>query len=75
MYPITLFASEGDDALYFRLEYSLLHFTPSDIDEIIKEFKSLIVRISENLDVKVIQYFQDDLGVSVINDDEIAFNF
>lgn len=74
-YPITLFASEGDDAMYFRLEYSLLHFAPSDIEEIIKQFKSLIIRVSENLGAKVIQHFDDDLSKSLIIEDEITFNF
>lgn len=74
-YPITLFASEGEDAMYFRMEYSLLHFTPSDVEEISEQFKSLILKISENLDANVVQYFDYALNEPLLNEDEISFNF
>lgn len=74
-YPITLFASEGDDAMYFRMEYSALNFTAGDIEIIIRQFQDLILKISENIDKNLIDYFDNELAVLSLDTDEINFNF
>ncbi|GAA4279084.1 non-ribosomal peptide synthetase [Aquimarina mytili] len=74
-YPITLFASEGDDAMFFRMEYSAAHFTAGDIDIIINQFKELVTKVAEDIDAEVIQYIDSEFAVTSIQEEEIAFDF
>jgi mycobactin peptide synthetase MbtE len=74
-YPLTLFASEGNDAMYFRLEYSRLHFSLNDIKVIIEQFTNLVKKISENLDASIVDHLGDNMDMSLMNEDEITFNF
>ncbi len=74
-YPITLFASEGDDAMFFRMEYSSAHFTKADIDVIIEQFKELVTKVAENIEAEVIQYIDSDFKVTSLKEEEIAFDF
>ncbi len=74
-YPITLFASEGDDAMFFRMEYSTAHFTKEDVDTIIAQFKELVTKVSKDIEAEVIQYIDNEFAVTSLKEEEIAFDF
>ncbi len=74
-YPITLFASEGTNAIQFRLEYSSIYFTKSDVELIVAQFKLLVKTIAENLDAKILEYFDSKSSSSSLNEEAITFHF
>jgi amino acid adenylation domain-containing protein len=74
-YPITLFVTEDTDSFNFRLEYATDYFTKQDIELLVSQFKSLIKKVSENMDSTT----DDLIGIlessPQLAEDEISFNF
>ncbi|MBL6448219.1 amino acid adenylation domain-containing protein [Fulvivirga sp. 29W222] len=72
-YPLTLYASEGQDTFNFRFEYSTAYFTQSDIELIIAQFQALVYRIAENTDQSILEYLTEEDESSAM-EEEISFN-
>lgn len=74
-YPITLFASEGDDAFYFRLEYSCQYFTQQDAELLAQKFTAIATTVAANTGAFLYEYFEEETTVQGYQPEEIAFNF
>lgn len=75
-YPITLFATEGADGLYFRFEFAASYFTRKDVELLVSQFKELVEIVINNLDTPIIDYTAIDSQPALQpGNDEIEFKF
>lgn len=75
-YPISLYASEGTDTYDFRFEYFGNYFTKADIEVVATQFESLVEKIAENPEAKVIDIIGGTGATTTsVEEDDIAFNF
>lgn len=74
-YPLSLFAAEGKDSIDFRFEYSTAYFAKSDVEILIKRFKNLIDKVSQNKNRKIIDFIGDNPAAEPSKKETISFNF
>ena len=74
-YPLTLFASEDNDAFHFKLQYLSAYFTKEDIDLLIIQFRMLAERLSQNLDASIMEVAAGNDQPADVMEDDISFNF
>lgn len=75
-YPISLYASEGQDTYDFRFEYLTDYFTREDIEVLAGQFENLAGKVSENPEAKVMEIIGGvEETTTSIEEDDIAFNF
>ena len=74
-YPISLFVTEDVNTLNCRIEYSSAHFNRNDVELLIKQYKSLIEIIGQNLNTRIIDLLSDDSSLPFEIDEDITFNF
>lgn len=75
-YALTLFAAHNDKGFQFRLEYATNVFTTRDAALLAEKFATLVERISESIQGKIIDHWSDESDAAVaVEKDEVKFNF